>query len=142
MLLVRIYRQIRPLLRYVTAAVCVLAIGVQIDAAQIGLINDFSDGVQGWEGSGLVQVANGGPDGEGDGYLRITADGGFGPGGKIAAYNQSSDVRGDLGALDVIAIDVDMFVDPSSQSDLTMRLVLFGPTNTNNRWTSTDAITV
>ena len=114
----------------------------RVEAIQAGLINDFQDGVQAWDGLNPVQIPDGGPAGAGDGYLQITSTGGAGSGSKLAMFNQSSDWVGDLGSLGAVSIDVDMFVDPSSESDLAMRLVLFGPANTNNRWTSTDSISV
>ena len=56
-------------------------------------VDDFEDGTtQGWTSGGAnpnppVWEASGGPDGAGDGYLLITANGSLGAGGNLVAFN-------------------------------------------------------
>ena len=99
-----------------------------------GLLNDFEDGLQGWEGSGNVaNIADGGPLGAGDGYLEIEP----GSQGHIAAFN-----LGVAGAIDpdVVSVEADL-MRPSGQGDLDVRFVLFGPGGFE-RWTSVLAHTI
>jgi hypothetical protein len=64
-------------------------------AVVAGQIDTFEDGTtQGWmtgtpNPNPPVNVTSGGPDGENDNYLRITAHGDFGAGGKLVAFNNA-----------------------------------------------------
>ena len=94
-----------------------------------GPISDFEDGtLQGWAPPrrNTVNVA-GGPAGS-TRFLEVF------PAPNLAVFNDG--ISGVI-APSVFAIDVDMWR-PAGESDLEMRLVLFGP-GTNNRWTSTNA---
>lgn len=71
------------------------AASVPARAIVSGQVDDFEDGTtQGWI-SGAVHpsppanIASGGPAGANDNYLRLTATGQFGPGGKLVAFNRS-----------------------------------------------------
>lgn len=113
-----------------------------VEAAQLGLIDDFTVSDGGWLGSPPIRVPDGGPNGAGDGYLRIDSTGGFGPGSKLATYNESAAWVGDYLTLGATSVELDVVNFPTSESALNLRLTLFGPTNTSNRWTSTEAVVV
>lgn len=66
---------------------------ITASAIALGQLDDFEDGTtQGWQHSAPspnppTNVPNGGPQGAGDAYLRVTAQGSFSPGGRLVAYN-------------------------------------------------------
>ncbi|MCA9103623.1 MAG: hypothetical protein KDA63_20865 [Planctomycetales bacterium] len=111
--------------------------------------DDFQSGtLEGWAGGAApTLVADGGPDGSGDAFLRIISDGTLGPGSHLATFNEEPAWTGDVGALGAVAVSLDM-MSPLASPDLEMRLVLFAPTNPinpsnlNRRWTSTVAASV
>ena len=100
-------------------------------ALSLGLISDFEDGsLDGWAPPrGNTTNLAGGPAGS-TRFLQVLTSSST----RIAAFNAG--VAGTIDA-DVTSILIDM-QRPDGQSDLPMRMVLFGP-GTNNRWTSTDA---
>lgn len=88
----------------------------------------------GWVGgSSPTYVATGGPSGEGDGYLRISA-----LNTNFAAYNESPEWIGSYESIDARYVTVDL-MSPTTSAPLEMRLVLFGPGSTFDRWTSATA---
>jgi hypothetical protein len=113
-----------------------------LSAVEVGHVDDFEDARAGWSGDTPGLVTTGGPAGEGDGYLRLVSRGGGGAGSRLATYNPTAVWTGDFGAAGVTAIELDFKNDATSSGPLEMRLVLFGPNSTNDRWTSTEAITV
>jgi hypothetical protein len=107
-----------------------LAITESAQAVVLDQIDDFqAPGTAGW-GVGVnhpappVRVADGGPEGAGDAYLQATADGGFGAGGRLAAFN-TSQWSGDYLGEDVFSMGVDVIV--LGGSDLSLRLGIQGP---------------
>lgn len=88
----------------------------------VGLISDFNDGTtQGWSPprSNTTNPSD---------FLEVS------PATRLAAFN--ANVNGNIDPA-VVAITADL-MRPDGQSDLEMRLVLFGP-GTTNRWTSTQS---
>ena len=65
-----------------------------------------------------------------------------GPGSKLAVFNNGAEWTGSYTELGATAIEVDMMNFPTTPASLDMRLVLFGPLSTNNRWTSTTSVSV
>lgn len=104
-------------------------------ADPIGVVDTFQDGTtQGWFVPNLmdahpappVNVPTGGPAGEGDAYLRVTALGGTESGSKLSVLNESQWTGNYLAAaIPAISMDVNNF----GPSDLTLRLLFvnFGP---------------
>jgi hypothetical protein len=84
---------------------------------------------------------DGGPLGEDDPFLLVTAQGGNGPASKLAVFQEAPEWTGDLKTAGVDGVSVDLR-NPSSSNPLDLRLVLFGPRSTNNRWTSTEPVSV
>lgn len=127
--------------RSLTLGVCVLVALSSVElcrAATLFAVDDFEDGsIEGWEGGNLpTNIPSGGPNGEGDHYLQLTPRGAIGPGGNLAAFNLGPDWIGDYGSVGAKLIEMDMLNTESNLIDLEMRIVLFGPTSTNERWTS------
>jgi hypothetical protein len=92
-----------------------------------GLVHDFEDGtLQGWtSGADLANVSTGGPAGVGDNYLEIArTESSF----HLGANNQT-DWTGDYLAAGVkaIAMDADTFSVTTGPTDLSLRIVIFGP---------------
>src|SRR5690606_10798213 len=88
----------------------------------------------GWVGgSSPTYVATGGPSGEGDGFLRISA-----LNANFATYNDSPDWIGSFESIGARYVIVDL-MSPATSAPLEMRLVLFGPGSTFDRWTSVTA---
>jgi hypothetical protein len=85
--------------------------------------------------------ATGGPAGEGDRFLLLTASGANGPGSRLAVFNDDPAWTGDLKGPGITGLALDMWNPPES-SPLQMRLVLLGPDTTGNRWTSAEAVAV
>lgn len=99
-------------------------------AITLGQSDDFDGGsTNGWS-SGVahpappVGVPDGGPGGDGDGWLQLTALGGFGAGGKLVAF-AGPQWLGDWLAAGVTAIRMD--VRNAGPEDLELRLLLAGP---------------
>lgn len=69
-------------------------------------------------------VASGGPAGAGDAFLQVTAQGGTGPGSRLAAMNVAQ-WAGDYAAAGIAAIAMDLI--NLGTSDLTIRLLLEDP---------------
>ena len=117
-----------------------------IDAASIQEPIGFDSGdAEGWvAGRSFVNPvveSNGGSRGDGDAFLKITGNGGNGPGSIPAVFNDDDVWTGDLVTPGITGLSLDM-MSPETSSSLDMRLVLFGPNSTASRWTSTEAIPV
>ena len=82
-------------MKYVFRFAVLAALAVPGFGATIGQIDTFEDGTtMGWGAGGQhpnppTNVATGGPNGLGDGFLQIEATGGGGPGSKLAAFNMT-----------------------------------------------------
>lgn len=83
------------------------------DAVSNGQTDNFQDGsTMGWQNGEVIgaipvtNIANGGPGGTGDAYIRLSADG-SGAGGKLTAFNRDQWL-GDYIAAGVTAIEVDL----------------------------------
>jgi hypothetical protein len=106
-------------------------------------INDFQSGTtESWTNgpsSDPSWIANGGPNGVGDGFLQIGSNGTGGSGGIPASFNLDQ-WSGDYDAADITFIEFDLRLMElaNGHSNLEIRLVLIGQ-NTDNRWTSTEA---
>lgn len=111
------------------------------EAVTPGVMDTF-EAPHGWEGGEMAVLSAGGPLGAHDSHLSIVSDGGSGVGSRLAAYNRKPEWIGDFKTAGITSLDFDMVNHPSSAQELSMRLVLFGPNNTNNRWTSKQAIKV
>ncbi len=114
-------------------------------AASLLNVDDFEDGTrQGWNGDlpSISVVDTGGPDGPGDHFLQVVSDGGFGPGSRLAAFNDEPDWIGDYLDAGASAFEADMVNFATTAAPVDMRVVLFGPGSTSNRFTSVDAVSV
>lgn len=78
----------------------------------------------------------GGPLGDSDPFLLVSGAGGNGPGSVVALYNEQSNWIGDFDGITGLSVDL---LNPSTSNPLEIRLVVFGPTSTSNRWTSVDS---
>jgi hypothetical protein len=98
--------------------------------------DDFTAaGTSGWGGGGaggqtVARVGTGGPAGGGDAYLQYQS-----PGANLAVHNALPAWTGDYDAINAMRISVDARNSVGSDP-VALRLVLFGPTSTGNRWTS------
>lgn len=125
--------------------ICLLPRSAAIShAAVVGTTSTFDTGTEGWNdgfGSGRpTRIDSGGPAGDGDSYLEVTSEGGFGPFSKLAFINEEAEWIGDYSDVSSVTLDVVNFA--NSDGPLALRLVLFGANNVSNRWTSVDAVTV
>jgi len=111
-------------------------------AVEAGFVEDFSAGTAGWTGAEPAVEPSGGPAGDGDGFLRIEARGANGPGSRLAVYNNSPNWTGDFAAAGITSVDLDIMNLETSPAPMSMRLVLFGPNATSNRWTSIEPIVI
>ena len=118
-----------------------LAIAGTTFAVTLGQLDDFQDGtLQDWTGGATMEnMADGGPGGVADRFLRVQSFGGFGGGSRLATFN-GTQWSGDYLAAGVTAIDV--WLKNLGQTDLQMRVVLFDLDGGDNRWTSTVAHTL
>lgn len=97
-------------------------------AVMLGQTEDFS-GIHGWTSGGSnpnppVIGLDSGPLGSGDSSLRVTSNGGGGPGGKLVAFNRTL-WAGDYTAAGVSTITADLR--NSGNTQLSFRLALNGP---------------
>jgi hypothetical protein len=105
-------------------------------AVSIGIIDTFSIDEQNWFAGGLGpppvsfppvppnQIPNGGPTGDGDGFLQITATGGSGAGSRLVAMN-GAQWAGNYLAAGVKSISMDL--QNQSSTDLVIRLLFENP---------------
>lgn len=119
-----------PKLNVILPAFAVAAcLSVHVKAAvMLGQNEDFS-GIHGWTSGGAnpnppVVGLDSGPLGTGDSSLRVTSNGGTGPGGKLLAYNRTL-WSGDYTAAGVSSIMADLR--NSGSTTLSFRLALNGP---------------
>jgi hypothetical protein len=111
-------------------------------AAELGVASTFSSDTEGWTGFQPFQVPDGGPDGEGDGFLQVESQGGNGPGSRLATFTEASTFIGSLSLAGATSLDVDIKNFATTATPLDMRLSLFGPGSTGNRWTSATPVVV
>ncbi len=115
-------RSARPAASHAALALALLALALAPDpaAAQVtaGQVDTFEDGTtNGWTvglgpgGGGSpvppVNVPTGGPGGDGDAFMRLTAIGGDGPGSRLSALNIGNQWAGDYLAAGVTHIRMD-----------------------------------
>jgi hypothetical protein len=112
-----------------------LATGISTAAAATLHVDTFDSAAQGWTGGGgPVHVATGGA-GDGAGYLSVPS------GSRLGTYNPEARWIGNYTSIGAGRVVVDLRV-PEGMPELALRVVLFGPTNTQQRFTSTVAQTV
>jgi hypothetical protein len=107
-------------------------------------VNDFESGTptQGWTNghvpSNLANVTTGGPAGTGDNFLRVSATGSGGAGGKLVTFTRATQWAGNYTTAGVtgVAMDLKNF----GTSSLLMRLAL--QDTANNRFADTAAFTL
>lgn len=111
---------------------CVLATLAAAAACAVvpGQVDDFSDGTtMGWETGASTGsptwIADGGPNGMGDGFLRVTSNGGTGPGGKPVIINFAQ-WTGDYTGQGITAVRMD--VRNSGATTLYVRCGVWGTT--------------
>ena len=117
--------------------VFVLSVGAWAQI-HVGLTSDFQDGTtMGWSGPNVAHTPNGGPNGSGDAFITVTADG-SGQGGALATYN-----TGDwLGNYQAAGVDrITMMLSNFNAVPLEIRVVLFDGV-THARWTSVTPATL
>ncbi|MHC4140483.1 MAG: thrombospondin type 3 repeat-containing protein [Planctomycetota bacterium] len=123
-------------------AIVVLGLASGAPAVTLGHVDDFQDGTtQGWRTGAAnpnppSQVADGGPDGDGDGFLRIEGNGQDGAGGNLVAFN-TAQWSGDYLAAGVGEIRADLR--NLGAAPLAVRLLIEGP---GGGFQSLDAVTV
>lgn len=122
----------------IAAASIILLASASFAQIHPGLTCNFQDGTNmGWEGPNVFNAGSGGPNGTGDRYLTVTADG-SGQGGKLATYNTSGWI-GNYQSAGVTSIS--MMLKNFNAVPLEMRIVLFDGV-THARWTSTKPATI
>jgi hypothetical protein len=122
-------------LSVLTIALAAFACGnVKLRAATLH-IDTFDSSVQGWEGGASPAFVPTGGAGDGGGFLRLTA------GSNLATHNDNSSWIGNLAAIGADRINVDLMA-PLDSDSLEIRVVLFGPSTTQDRWTSAVSQTV
>ncbi|HEX5175523.1 MAG TPA: hypothetical protein VFV83_00765, partial [Chthoniobacteraceae bacterium] len=106
---------------FVAAAVWTLCAVCTASAITVNQLDDFQTGPDGWQsgmGPGNVSL-EGGPAGDGDGFLEVNANGDFGPFSKLTIFNiQQWTGNFDLAGVRGIEIDFKNF----GTSNLSMRL--------------------
>jgi hypothetical protein len=98
-------------------------------------VDTFDSTTQDWTGGGIpVHIPSGGA-GDGTGYLSVPSA------SRLATLNPAAPWIGNYTEIGAGKVVVDMRV-PEGMSELAMRIVLFGPNDTTQRYTSTVAQTV
>ncbi len=122
-----------PLSLFLSVLAVVLAWSPPARAVSVGLIDNFEDGTtQGWQigaagGSSPARpqyLADGGPGGAGDGFVRVASTGSFGPAGRLTMFNLVQ-WSGNYLAQGVGAITLD--VNNLGATDLVLRLLISDP---------------
>jgi hypothetical protein len=105
-----------------------------------GQLDDFENGTtMNWGGGASPEnVADGGPLGPGDAWLRMTSDGGSGPGSRLACFNDAQWSGNFVGA-GVSIVEMDVL--NVTALELSLRIVLFD-LNDFTQWTSTVPVLV
>jgi len=109
-------------------------------AATLGVLSDFETGQQGWFSGPQnlnppVVAADGGPQGAGDAFLRVTANGGVGMGGRLVFFNRMGAWTGSYTSAGIAAIEMDL--KNLTEAVLSIRIEIQGPSM--NRIVSTAA---
>ena len=108
-----------------------------VRAISVAQIDDFEDGtLQGWRmgipsvtTSHMINIADGGPTGDGDNFLQVVADGTIVQGGRMTFFNRLQ-WTGNYTAAGITAIAMDLKNFSSSEA-LNMRLAIDGGTGTS-----------
>lgn len=111
-------------------------------AAVLDAPSTFSQSTENWTGDEPTLVPNGGPAGDGDGFLLAEATGGNGPGSRLAVYTDQPAFTGNLAEIGASSLRLDIKNFESTGIDLAIRLALFGPNSLQNRWTSAEPVMV
>ena len=101
-------------------------------------VDTFDADVLGWTGGVAPEFVAAGGAGDGGGFAMVLP----GSGGNFAAHNSTAAWTGDFAAIGAARVRADFMSPPSSPAPLEMRLVLYGPDSTSERWTSSVAQTV
>jgi hypothetical protein len=127
-------RSPHPFAAAAIAATVAAAVASPAQAVTLGQTDTFSGSIQGWfagggPGGGIPPdppsvVGGGGPGGAGDSYMLVTANGTFGPGGRLVAMN-GSQWAGNYLAAGVSAISMDLR--NFGTTDLTLRFLFEDP---------------
>jgi hypothetical protein len=112
------------------ASLLLAASTLAVDAAELHTDTFQSGTLLGWTSGAVVTLeADGGPAGEGDAFIQVA------PLTNLAVHNSTAIWTGDLATLSASTITVDL-MNAIGSDPLQMRVVLFGPDTTDNRWTS------
>jgi hypothetical protein len=121
---------------YLAAAAFLALVGSAPAQVIVGRVDDFQDGTTlDWTNGGFhppINVPNGGPNGAGDHFLQIMAQGGTGPGSKRIAFNRTRWTgdflnAGSPGAA-VTAVSLDLMA-PTTDPPLKIRIAMKSATN-------------
>ena len=109
-------------------------------------VNDFEAGnTQSWTNGHPTQttpptnVVNGGPLGTGDNFLRVTATGSGGPGGRLVAFNRNTQWAGNYTTAGVTGVAMDLKNLGPSATSPTLRMRLAFQDTAGNRFVDTAA---
>jgi hypothetical protein len=126
--------RMQPITTLVAAVLAALS-ATPASAVTLGQIDTFSSGTQGWGAGGgpggstpptpPQVIADGGPGGAGDSFLRVVSTGSGGPGGRLVAMNVLGQWAGDYIAAGVTGIAMD--VRNAGTTDITLRLYFEDP---------------
>jgi hypothetical protein len=121
-------------MRFTIALFVIAAAAIPSKAIVVGQVDDFQDRTtQGWGfGANTTNVANGGPAGVGDAFLRLVSHGGIGSAGELGAANGDTRWRGDYIAAGVTGIAMDL----QNTGAMELQIRLFWINNLGG-WTST-----
>jgi hypothetical protein len=122
-------------MKFLARSIALVGLFGSTAAAAMLHVDTFDTTTQGWSGGGVpVHVATGGA-GDGAGYLRVPSA------SNVAAYNLEATWIGNYTSIGAGRVVVDLRV-PEGMPELAMRVVLFGPDNSQQRYTSAVAQTV
>jgi hypothetical protein len=113
-----------------------LVAGARMSVGATLHVDTFDADAQGWGGGGGAVYTPTGGAGDGGGFILVY------PGVHLATFNSGATWIGNYQSIGAARIKVDMMAPSTSASPLAIRLVLFGPTTTSERWSSSVAQTV
>jgi hypothetical protein len=135
---------LHSIIRFMQLTVVLTSVALAGPAAAItlGQVDTFSTDKGDWGPDSAVRLVNGGPEGDGDGWLKYESTGTAGPSSRALVRNNEQ-WAGDYVAAGVDAISVDVF--NNGAVDLSLRLAIGTPGNTdqggdpsaNGSWYST-----
>jgi hypothetical protein len=112
-------------------------------AITLGQVDDFQTNKGDWGPASAVRTANGGPEGDGDSFLKYTSTGTEGPGNRAAVRSDIDGVdwAGNYVSAGVSAISLDVANNKGGDVDLNLRLTIGTGTGssprTNGTWYTT-----